>query len=156
MSPVDCTLNPLVVGSIPTRPTTATEGLAFLSAGPSAFHLARIIALPKDGAEPPHSGARMKEDVLQCLKKYGQRLDLEIAAEMRLPLATVRSRLAELSATGAVVMSSLTRYDGDRTIEVRQCRLATFSRSSGSWRAAPRARSAAGRAGSARHTPRAS
>jgi hypothetical protein len=40
-------------------------------------------------------------DVLQCLKKHGQRLDLEIAAEMRLPLATVRSRLAEPSATGA-------------------------------------------------------
>jgi hypothetical protein len=28
--------------------------------------------------------------VLQCLKKHGQRLDLEIAAEMRAPLATVR------------------------------------------------------------------
>ena len=65
----------------------------------------------------------MKEDVLQCLKKYGQRLDLEIAAEMRLPLATVRSRLAELSATGAVVMCSLTRYDGDKTIEALECRL---------------------------------
>ena len=35
-------------------------------------------------------------EVLECLKKYGQRLDLEIAEEMRMPLATVRGRIAEL------------------------------------------------------------
>ena len=34
------------------------------------------------------------QDVMQCLKKHGQRLDLEIAAEMRVPLATVRKLLA--------------------------------------------------------------
>ena len=39
-------------------------------------------------------------DVLQCLKKHGQRLDLEIAEETRVPLATVRERLSELSAAG--------------------------------------------------------
>ena len=69
----------------------------------------------------------MKEDVLQCLKKYGQRLDLEIAAEMRLPLATVRSRLNELSATGAVVMCSLTRYEGDKVIQAMECRLSGYA-----------------------------
>ena len=42
---------------------------------------------------------------MQCLKKHGQRLDLEIAAEMRVPLATVRKLLAELAAAGEVVMS---------------------------------------------------
>ncbi len=68
----------------------------------------------------------MPEDVLQCLKKYGQRLDLEIAAEMRVPLATVRSDLAELSATGAVVMCSLTRYEDGKTIEALQCRLSGY------------------------------
>ena len=69
----------------------------------------------------------MKEDVLQCLKKYGQRPDLEIAAEMRLPLATVRRRLAELSATGAVVVCTLTRYDGGKTIEALECRLSGYA-----------------------------
>ena len=69
----------------------------------------------------------MKEDVLQCLKKYGQRLDLEIAAEMRVPLAKVRSDLAELSATGAVVVCSLTRYEGGKTIEALQCRLSGYT-----------------------------
>ncbi|HZR02419.1 MAG TPA: hypothetical protein VFA81_04500 [Burkholderiales bacterium] len=68
----------------------------------------------------------MKEDVLQCLKKYGQRLDLEIAAEMRLPLEKVRRGLAELSATGAVVMCSLTRYEGDKSIQALQCRLSGY------------------------------
>ena len=61
----------------------------------------------------------MTADVLQCLKKHGQRLDLEIAAEMR-------SGLAELSATGAVVMCSLTRYEGGKAIEALQCRLSGY------------------------------
>ena len=65
-------------------------------------------------------------DVLQCLKKHGQRLDLEIAEETRVPLATVRERLSELSAAGAVVMCRLTRYDGAKTIEAWQCRLSGF------------------------------
>ena len=39
-------------------------------------------------------------DTLQCLKKYGQRLDLEIASEMGVPLATVRRRLVSLAAKG--------------------------------------------------------
>ena len=65
-------------------------------------------------------------DVLQCLKKYGQRLDVEIAEEIRVPVAAVRERLAELSAAGAVVMCRLTRYEGARTIEAWQCRLSGF------------------------------
>jgi predicted ArsR family transcriptional regulator len=69
---------------------------------------------------------RMHE-VLQCLKKYGQRLDLEIAEEMRVPLATVRKRLTELSATGSVVMCRLTRYEGDKTIEAWQCRVSGYA-----------------------------
>src|SRR5882672_12537121 len=47
-------------------------------------------------------------ETLQCLKKHGQRLDLEIATEMRVPLATVRRRLAGLAASGAVITCNLT------------------------------------------------
>ncbi len=39
-------------------------------------------------------------ETMKVLKKYGQRLDLEIAKEMGLPLATVRQKLTELAATG--------------------------------------------------------
>jgi len=67
------------------------------------------------------------QEVLQCLKKYGQRLDLEIAEEIRVPLPTVRKRLSELSATGAIVMCQLTRYEGTKTIEAWQCRLSGYA-----------------------------
>jgi predicted ArsR family transcriptional regulator len=50
----------------------------------------------------------------------------EIAAEMRVPLATVRKRLAELSAAGDVVMCQLTRYEGSKTIEAWQCRVSGY------------------------------
>ena len=66
-------------------------------------------------------------EVLQCLKKYGQRLDVEIAEETRMPLATVRSRIAELRASGAVVTCKLTRYEGDRTIEAWECRVSGYA-----------------------------
>jgi len=66
------------------------------------------------------------QEVLQCLKKHGQRLDLELAAEMRVPLATVRKLLAELAAAGDVVMCKLTRYEGSKTIEAWQCRVSGY------------------------------
>ena len=65
-------------------------------------------------------------DVLQCLKKYGQRLDLELAEEMRVPLANVRGRLSELSARGLVILCALTRYEGTKTIEAWQCRVSGY------------------------------
>ncbi len=43
-----------------------------------------------------------------------------------LPLATVRKRLAELSATGDVVICQLTRDEGSKTIEAWQCRVSGF------------------------------
>ena len=45
---------------------------------------------------------------------------------MRVPLATVRKRLAELSAAGDVVMCHLTRNDGGKTIEAWQCRVSGY------------------------------
>ena len=66
-------------------------------------------------------------EVLECLKTYGQRLDLEIAEETRMPLAVVRGRLTELSATGDVVMCTLTRYERGKTIEAWQCRVSGYS-----------------------------
>ena len=66
-------------------------------------------------------------DVLQCLKKYGQRLDLEIAHETGVPLATVRQRLAALAATGAVITCNLTRFDKGKRIEALQCRVSGYT-----------------------------
>jgi len=41
--------------------------------------------------------------MLQCLKKYGQRLDLEVAVELSVSLATVRQCLTRLTASGEVI-----------------------------------------------------
>jgi predicted ArsR family transcriptional regulator len=65
-------------------------------------------------------------ETLQCLKKYGQRLDLEIAKEMGVPLATVRRRLVDLAAARAVIMCSLTRFEGGKRIDAWQCRVSGF------------------------------
>ena len=55
-------------------------------------------------------------EILPCLKKYGQRLDSELAKETGVPIAKVRLRIAELAATGAIVTCTLTRFeDGKRT-----------------------------------------
>jgi transcription initiation factor IIE alpha subunit len=55
--------------------------------------------------------------ILQCLKKYGQRLDSEIAKEMGIPVAAVRRGAASLMATGAVISCSVTRYENSKRID---------------------------------------
>jgi predicted ArsR family transcriptional regulator len=65
-------------------------------------------------------------EILQCLKKYGQRLDLEIANEMGVPLAAVRQRLADLMATGAVITCNLTRFENGKRIDAWQCRVSGY------------------------------
>ena len=65
-------------------------------------------------------------EVLECLKKYGQRLDSEIAKETGVPLATVRQRLAGLAATGAVITCNLTRFENGKRIEGWLCRVSGY------------------------------
>jgi len=65
-------------------------------------------------------------DILQCLKKHGQRLDLEIAKETGLPLAAVRQRLAALADTREAVVCQLTRFENGKRIDTWQCRVSGF------------------------------
>ncbi len=65
-------------------------------------------------------------ETLRCLKKYGQRLDLEIAREMGVPLATVRKRLVGLVAQREVVMCDLTRFENGKRIDAWQCRVSGY------------------------------
>ena len=62
-------------------------------------------------------------EILQCLKKYGQRLDLEIAKEMNMPLATVRQRLTGLAASGQVITCNLTRFEHGKRLDALLCRM---------------------------------
>ena len=65
-------------------------------------------------------------DILECLKKHGQRLDAEIAEETCVPLATVRHRLAVLAASGAIITCQLIRFDNGKRIEALQCRVSGY------------------------------
>lgn len=65
-------------------------------------------------------------EIMECLKKYGQRLDLEIAKETGMPLATVRERLADLAATGEVITCSLTRFEKGKRVDAWQCRVSGY------------------------------
>ena len=56
-------------------------------------------------------------DILQCLRKHGQRLDSEIAAETGVALATVRERFALLTGTGEVITCKLTRFENGKPVE---------------------------------------
>ena len=73
-----------------------------------------------------HQADKVVIEILECLQKYGQRLDLEIAKETGIPLAAVRERLADLIASGAVIKCDLTRFDHGKRIEAWQCRVAGY------------------------------
>jgi hypothetical protein len=64
--------------------------------------------------------------VLDCLKKYGQRLDVDIARETGVPLEKVRERIAALAAAGAVITCNLTRFEKGKRIDAWQCRVSGY------------------------------
>jgi transcription initiation factor IIE alpha subunit len=65
-------------------------------------------------------------EVLACLRKYGQRLDVEIASETGLPLEEVRRGLLALAATGEVITSRLTRFDEGKRLDAWLCRVSGY------------------------------
>ena len=69
-----------------------------------------------DTCNPPRE-RRLMMELLVCLKKYGQRLDWEIAEEMGLSVGDVRRQFATLSATGEVIACKLTRFENGKEVE---------------------------------------
>ncbi|MFO1413757.1 MAG: hypothetical protein U1F10_07595 [Burkholderiales bacterium] len=65
-------------------------------------------------------------ETFKCLKKHGQRLDLEIAAETGRSMAAVRQDLTSLAATGAIVKCSVTRFENGRQVDAWQCRVSGY------------------------------
>ena len=65
-------------------------------------------------------------EIMQYLKKNGQRLDSEIAAATGMPLVKVRNLLADLSAQGEISKCSFTRFDQGKKIEGVLCRVAGY------------------------------
>jgi len=62
--------------------------------------------------------------ILQYLKKYGQRLDSEIAAAIGIPLPQVRLYLSDMSARGEISRCSVTRFKDGKPVEGMLCRIA--------------------------------
>lgn len=61
--------------------------------------------------------------ILQYLTKNGQKLDLEIATGMRLPLREVRRSLSALVARGEIHSCKVTRFNDGKKIEGMLCRI---------------------------------
>ena len=65
-------------------------------------------------------------EILQCLKRRGQCLDLEIAKEMRVPLATVRQQLAALAERHEAIVCKTIQFENGRPFEAWQGRISGF------------------------------
>ena len=65
-------------------------------------------------------------ETLQCLKKHGQRMDLEIAKEMHVPLATVRQHLTALAESRQAIVCKTIRFENGQQLEAWQCRISGF------------------------------
>ena len=66
------------------------------------------------------------DQVLSHLKKHGQLLDLEIAAETGIALSQVRKSLADLTTRGEISQCSVTHFKGDKRVEGIQCRISGY------------------------------
>jgi len=65
-------------------------------------------------------------ETLEYLKKHGQRLDLEIAREMRVPLATVRLHLTALADSREAIVCKTIQFENGRPFEAWQGRVSGF------------------------------
>ena len=65
-------------------------------------------------------------ETLQCLKKYGQRLDLEISKEIRMPLATVRQHLTALANSREAIVCKTIQFENGRQFEAWQGRVSGY------------------------------
>jgi len=65
-------------------------------------------------------------ETLQCLKKHGQRLDLEIARETRVPLATVRQHLTALADSREAIVCKTIQFENGRQVEAWQGRVSGY------------------------------
>ena len=65
-------------------------------------------------------------ETLQCLIKHGQRLDLEIARELHMPLATVRRHLTTLAESRQAIVCKTIQFEKGRQFEAWQGRVSGY------------------------------
>lgn len=67
------------------------------------------------------------QQILGYLKDRGEQLDSEIAAATGLSLASVRQRVAELKAKGAVIVCHSIRYKDGKATQGLLCRISGYT-----------------------------
>ena len=65
-------------------------------------------------------------EILQYLKKHGEKFDAEIAEAAGLSLSKTRRYLAELAAKGDVMVCDSIRFEKGKKIEGIRCRVSGF------------------------------
>lgn len=66
------------------------------------------------------------DEILQYLKKNGEKLDMEIATATGISLVNVRLYLEELATKGEIMTCHLIRHEKGKTIEGTSCRIAGY------------------------------
>jgi len=74
----------------------------------------------------------MKE-ILQYLKKHGERLDTEIAVDTNISLTDVYLYLSHLAAKGEVMVCRSIKFEKGKKVEGISCRLVKFDNSLPDW-----------------------
>jgi len=64
--------------------------------------------------------------VLQYLKKHGEKLDSEIARDTGITLANVRLSISKLTASGEVIVCHSIRFEKGEKSEATLCRVAGY------------------------------
>ena len=65
-------------------------------------------------------------EIVQYLKKHGEKLDAEIAAAAGISLSKTRLHLAELAAKGEVMVCDSIRFEKGKKIEGIRCRVSGY------------------------------
>lgn len=66
-------------------------------------------------------------EILKYLKVHGDKLDSEIAKDLKMPLAKAHEQLAVLAAEGEIVTCHTIRFEKGKQIEGYSCRLSGFA-----------------------------
>jgi len=70
--------------------------------------------------------ANQMNEILQLLKKHGERLDTEIAEATGIKLAAVRLQLSEMATKGEIIMCSSILFVKGKKVERTVCRIAGY------------------------------
>ena len=65
----------------------------------------------------------MNTAILKFLRANGEQLDAEISQALHIPMAQLKTQVAQLSASGDVICCKVTRFIDGKKIEGTSCRL---------------------------------